>query len=271
MMKNKITAIIVEDIKDYHHVIETFLSEVSPNVQIVGNAYSLKEAESLIKKLSPNLLFLDIQFEAEGQTAFDLLSKFSSQSEFRFQVIITTAHNEQKYYAEAFNFGALHFLTKPIDKQKLKEAVERVDQNYSFENQKQWTDQFIQFQQYHDLFHSEKSAKRIIIEGMHYTEVINSSDVVYLEASGRYTLIYLLHSGIKPVCSSQNLGEYEKKLNQNSDFFRIHRNTIVNINYIMRFSKKDYSIVLPLPFEKIYASKDRFKDFMKFMETRIGL
>lgn len=270
-MKNKITAIIVEDIKDYHHVIETFLSEVAPNVQIVGNAYSLKEAELLMNRLCPNLLFLDIQFEAEGKTAFDLLNKFTLQNEFRFQIIITTAHNEQKYYAEAFNFGALHFLTKPIDKQKLKEAVDRVNKTYFSENQDQWAAQFLQFQQYHDQFHSEITSKKIIIEGMNYTEVINSSDVVYLEASGRYTYIYLLHEGIKPVCSSQNLGEYEKKLSSNSDFFRIHRNTIVNINYILRFSKKDYSIILPAPFSKIYAAKDRFRDFMKFMEMRIGL
>ncbi len=271
MMKNEITAIIVEDIKDYHHVIETFLSEVAPNVQIVGNAYSLKEAESLIKKLSPDLLFLDIQFEAEGQTAFDLLHKFTLQCEYQFQVIITTAHDEQKYYSEAFNFGALHFLTKPIDKQQLQEAVERANNNYISENQDRWATQLLQFQQYHDQLHSEKTSKKIIIEGMNYTEVINSSDVVYLEASGRYTYIYLLHEGLKPVCSSQNLGEYEKKLSQNSDFFRIHRNTIVNINYILRFSKKDYSIILPAPFSKIYASKDRFRDFMKFMEMRIGL
>lgn len=267
-MKNEITAVIVEDIKDYHRVVETFVSEVAPNVRIVGNAYTLAEAENLIKKLMPELLFLDIQFEAEGQTAFDLLGKFSKFDEYNFQTIITTAHDEQKYYAEAFNFGALHFLTKPIDKLKLKEAIERVNQNMGSESQEQWVEQFEQF---HASLHTEKSTDKIIIDGMNYTEVVKSNDIVYLEASGRYTYIYLLSSGLKPICSSQNLGEYEKKLTHNSDFIRIHRNTIVNTNFILRFSKKDYSIILPTPFEKVYASKDRFKEFMKFMGERIGL
>ena len=268
MMKNEITAIIVEDIKDYHQVVETFVSEVTPNVRIVGNAYTLAEAEDLIKKLMPKLLFLDIQFEAEGQTAFDLLSKFSKLEEYNFQVIITTAHNEQKYYAEAFNFGALHFLTKPIDKLKLKEAVDRANQNLSSENQEQWV---AQFQQFHSQLHTEASTKKIIIDGLNYTEVVNSNDIVYLQASGRYTYIYLISGGLKPICSSLNLGEYERKLKQDSDFIRVHRNTIVNTNYILRFSKKDCSFVLPAPFEKLYASKDRFKEFIKFMEERIGL
>jgi len=97
MIKHDITAIIVEDIRDYHRVIQTFVNDVAPNVRIVGNAYTLVEAETLIKLLKPKLLFLDIQFEAEGLTAFDLLGKFSRIEKYNFEVIITTAHNEQKY------------------------------------------------------------------------------------------------------------------------------------------------------------------------------
>jgi two-component system LytT family response regulator len=263
MMKNEITAIIVEDIKEYHQVIENFVGEVAPNVRIVGNAYTLKEAEKLIKDSSPMLLFLDIQFEAEGQTAFDLLKKFSKLDEYNFQVIITTAHDEQKYYAEAFNFGAIHFLTKPIDKQKLKEAITRVSNAIPKSQHNDWISHFEQF---HNELHVPKLTERIILEGLNFNEVINTNDIVYLEASGRYTYFYLYNSESKTICSTNNIGIYEKKLQGNSNFFRIHRNKIINLNYVLRFSKKDFSFVMSPPFEKQYASKDRFREFM----TQLG-
>ncbi|HCY40641.1 MAG TPA: hypothetical protein DHV48_04695 [Prolixibacteraceae bacterium] len=263
-MKTEITAIIVEDIKEYHSVIETFVSEVAPNVRIVGNAVSLNEAEQLIKKLSPMLLFLDIQFEAEGKTAFDLLSKFSKLDGYNFQIIITSAHNEPRYYEEAFNFGAIHFLTKPIDKFKLKEAIERVHKNIPEFQINQWMGYV---QKTYDQLQNTKIPDKIVIEGMYYTEVIPTKDIVYLEASGRYTYVYLITSGMQPICSTNNLGEYEKKLHDHPYFFRIHRNTIVNKNYILRFSKKEHLIILPSPFEKLYASKERFREFMKSIES----
>ena len=273
MTKPEITAVIVEDIKEFHSVIETFLSEVAPHVRIVGNATTLAKAEELIIELSPQLLFLDIQFEAEGKTSFDLLCRLAEQQKYNFQIIIISAFNQGDYYAEAFNFRALHFLTKPIDKQKLKEAVLRVNQNLNgekqdHEKQYQWVSQL---QQLHTQLHGETTSKKIIIDGLNYTEVVHTKDIVYLEASGRYTYIYLQSNELKPVCSSVNLGEYEKKLQHDSVFFRIHRNAIVNTNYIVKFSKKDYSIILPAPFDKIYASKDRFKEFRKYMEDLIDL
>jgi len=264
-MQSEITAIIVEDIKDFHRVIETFVAEVAPNVRIVGNAFTLLEAEILIKKQLPDFLFLDIQFEAEGQTSFDLLKRLSDTGEYNFQVIITTAHNEQKYYAEAFNLGAIHFLTKPIDKQLLKEAIDRVQKNRQESQLKKVLDHMIQV---HDQFHTEKLMDRIVVEGLNYTEIVQMKDIVYLEASGRYTYIFLNSVGLNPICSTKNLGEFEKKLQPNADFFRIHRNKILNLNYVQRIFKKDYSFVLFSPFEKQYASKERFREFLKYIEIK---
>ena len=67
-MQNNINAIIVEDVRKFHSVIETFLEEMTPHVKILGNATSLSEAREIILRLSPQLVFLDIQFDAEGRT-----------------------------------------------------------------------------------------------------------------------------------------------------------------------------------------------------------
>jgi two-component system LytT family response regulator len=264
-MQNNIDAIIVEDVRKFHSVIETFLEEVAPHVKIVGNAVSLAEARDLIVRLSPQLVFLDIQFDAEGKTAFDLLKELSEINKLDFQIIIITAFNQTEYYEEAFNYQALHFLTKPIDKLKLKNAIDRISLNANLLSGNQLFSQFLQF---HEQLHVPKASNKIVIEGLSFTEIVPLSNIVYFEASGRYTDIYLISNGLRPICSSVNIGEYEKRLAGNSDFFRVHRNMIVNINHILRFSKKDRSLIFPEPFSRQYASKERFKDFLKFLDDR---
>ena len=266
-MQTNIKAIIVEDVKKFHAVIETFLEEVAPYVQIVAKATTLIDAKEYISRFSPQLVFLDIQFDVEGKTAFDLLKELSEQHKLDFQIIIITAFNQTEYYKEAFNYGALHFLTKPIDKLKLKQAIDRVSINI---NQSPGNQLLSQFMQFHEQIRLSKTSNKMIIEGLNFVEVVLLNNIVYFEADGRYTDIYLINAHSKPICSSTNIGEYEKRLANHPDFFRVHRNLIVNTNYILRFSKKDRSLFLPEPFPKQYASKDRFKDFMALMNTQIG-
>ncbi len=264
-MQNNINAIIVEDVRKFHSVIETFLEEMTPHVKILGNATSLSEAREIILRLSPQLVFLDIQFDAEGRTAFDLLKELVELNKFNFQIIIITAFNQPEYYEEAFNYRALHFLTKPIDKFKLKNAIDRVSASI---NQYSGDQLFSQFVQFHEQVHLSKSTNKIVIEGLNFTEIVLLNNIVYFEASGRYTDIYLINNSLRPICSSVNIGEYERRLAGHPDFFRAHRNLIVNTNFILRFSKKDRSLILPEPFQRQYASKDRFKDFLKFLDDK---
>jgi two-component system LytT family response regulator len=265
-MTPEISAIIVEDVLAFHSVIESLLKEVTPNVKVIGNATSLTDAELLIEKLQPNLVFLDIQFETEGKTSFDLLNKLSKQGKLNFQVIIVTAFNQEEYYAEAFNYGALHFLTKPIDKHKLKEAIDRVKSNFDNPGFESLLSQLSKF---HVQLHSEETSK-LAIESYQYTELIEISNITYLEGSGHYTFFHLRSNPAKPVCSSTNIGEYERKLASYPIFFRIHRNLIINVDHVERYSKKDYSIMMMEPFRRLQASKDRFKEFVRLMEEQNG-
>lgn len=264
-MQNKINAIIVEDVQKFHAVIETFLEEVAPNVQVVGNATTLAEAEILILCFSPQLVFLDIQFDAEGKTAFDLLQKLSDQKKLDFQIIVITAFNQPEYYDEAFNYGALHFLTKPIDKLKLKNAVDRVAKNM---NQLPENQLFSQFKQFHEQFRISKTSNKIAIDGFNFTEIILLENIVYIEAVDRHTDIYLIDNSLRPICSSASIGDYEKRLADHPYFLRVQRNLIVNVNYVLRFSKKDRSLIFPEPFQKKCASKDRFKVFLNYLGDR---
>jgi two-component system LytT family response regulator len=264
-MTAEIKAIIVEDVEAYLDTIEMLVKQVAPYVNIVGKASNLKDAGRMIADLSPELLLLDIQFEEEGATAFDLLSQIRKPEGYRFRIIFISAHLEARYYAEAFNYGALHFLEKPIDKQKLKEAIERAVQEQPGINPDDWQEELKRLRKQ---ISTLQYPGKIVIEGNKYSEVVEIKDIVLLEASGRYTAITLTQE--KKVLSCQNLGEFERKLLVFGCFYRIHHNKIINLNFVQRFSKKERIIEMFPPYGKHVASKERLKEFLKFFEPETG-
>lgn len=91
-------------------------------IEIVGEASNADEALELIDDLQPELLFLDIQMP--GKDGFELLSSIEGKSP---EVIFTTAYDE--YAIKAFEFNALDYLLKPIDTDRLKDAINRIEEN----------------------------------------------------------------------------------------------------------------------------------------------
>ena len=261
MTNPEITAIIVEDVVAYLNTVEKLINQYTPQVRVVGKCTTLAEASLLIKKHNPELLFLDIQFEEEGRTAFDLLNELDQKSNYRFQIIFITAHREKDYYAMAFEYGALQFLEKPIDADRLVAAVDRVMLSLVSRKDLDWMSQA---KHLHRLWHHGLEGGRLVVEGTRYTEVVDMEAVVLLEASGRYTVIYLCDG--RTILSSRNLGDYERRLESSPGFFRIHHSRILNLQYVKRYSRKERIIELNAPIDKQVASKDRFKIFLKVME-----
>ncbi len=255
-MSSEIKAIIVEDVESYLLTIEKLVLEVAPHVNIIGKSTTLTEAVQLIRKLKPNVILLDIQFEMEGKTAFDMLSELEATNDLNFQIIFITAHQEARYYALAFQFKALHFVEKPIDSEKLKEAFQRVNINI----EAGFDPIVAKFGEIHKKMHTVGSNDRIVVEGNLYSELICVDEISTIEASGRYSTLCLTNG--RKIISCKNLGEYEKQLSSYSKFIRIHNNRIINFNLVKRFSKKERLIELIEPQGKYYASKERFKDFL---------
>jgi two-component system LytT family response regulator len=98
------------------------LLEPYTRIEIVGEAANAEEALKLIEEQQPELLFLDIQMP--GKNGFELLSSIEGKSP---EVIFTTAFDE--YAIKAFEFNALDYLLKPIDTERLKETIHRIEEN----------------------------------------------------------------------------------------------------------------------------------------------
>ena len=93
------------------------LLEEHPSIEVVGEAMNADEAEQMIIELNPDLLFLDIQMP--GRTGFQLLESLDSAP----LVVFTTAYDE--FALKAFEVNALDYLLKPIQPERLSEAVQK--------------------------------------------------------------------------------------------------------------------------------------------------
>jgi two-component system LytT family response regulator len=89
-----------------------------PEIEITGEANSCETALELISLSNPQLVFLDIQLR--GETGFDLL-EFIDNS---IKIIFVTAYDENAM--RTFEVNAVDYLSKPVNPERLREAIERV-------------------------------------------------------------------------------------------------------------------------------------------------
>lgn len=112
----KLKALIVDDERLARREL-AFLLQKHPEVEVVGEASSIKEAVPLVEKLHPDLIFLDVQMPREN--GFELFERTPVSAE----VIFVTAHDE--YAVRAFEVNALDYLMKPVNPLRLQQAIER--------------------------------------------------------------------------------------------------------------------------------------------------
>ena len=111
------------------------LKDIAEDIEIVGSFHHPDKAIAGIRKLKPELVFLDI--EMPGMNGFQMLEKME---EFDFEVIFVTAYDE--YTLNALRISALDYLLKPVDTELLKNALTRLRKKTSMrENSSQTKDQ----------------------------------------------------------------------------------------------------------------------------------
>lgn len=86
--------------------------------QVVGEASNVSEATELLKKIHPDLIFLDINMP--GYSGFDLLD----QIEIEFDIIFISGYENKMRQAKQYN--AVDYLLKPIKKERLAKALKSV-------------------------------------------------------------------------------------------------------------------------------------------------
>lgn len=228
-------AIIVDDEKQSHEALIRLLEPAGPDVEIVGQGYSVAEGLALTARHRPELVFLDV--EMPDGTGFDLLEKIGHPA---FHVVFITAYN--RYAETAFRFGALDFLTKPLDVALLGQALERVrrreSERYTLEQLQIALETFQQGRE-------KKLPRRIAISTSRGLDMITVSDILYLSAEHNYTdFHYLLADKKQRLTASLHLKTYEEHFEPYPEFMKVHRSYIVNLMQVDRYAKSDSALVL---------------------------
>src|SRR5688572_9244982 len=210
-----IRAIIVDDERKGRLTLRKLLEKNCPDFIIIGEADNITEAKKIIEISLPDVIFLDIEMRIG--TGFDLLKEFDTPF---FHFIFVTAHSN--YAVKAFKYSAIDYLLKPVDIDDLKKAASKV--------RKVIHDGIILKQQ------KSGGGKMIRLRTKKGVLIIDTSEILRLEARGSYTMITMLSNEIHTV--SVNLGVLEEKISDRN-FIRIHRSDIININHITRVLRED--------------------------------
>jgi len=183
------------------------------SIDIIGEADSVNNAVKEINSKKPDLIFLDIQLNEK--TGFEILNKIDFQG----RIIFVTAYDQ--YAIQAFEVNAIDYLLKPVTKERLKEAIERLSEITVTENQ-------------------ASSNKKLDYDDKLFITVGNNlrflkiSSIIHITASGDYSEIYD-NDSIKGLVT-KTMNEWEERLPEKY-FCRIHRSTIVNIEFIEKIEK----------------------------------
>ena len=199
--------------------------EVINAIEVVGEADNGETALSEISSLKPDVVFLDIQMPA--MSGFELLDRLDKGH--MPVVIMVTAYDQ--HAMRAFERGAVDYLLKPVNQQRLEQAVERARR--IARNPTEVVENIAQLQELAPRPSATAQKLRKIVGklGGEFF-LLNPHEVLAFQAEGDVTWII---TPKQRYVATQNLRELEKRL-QNSAFRRIHRNALVNVEQIRKMS-----------------------------------
>lgn len=196
---------IIDDEPIAHRIIEVYCENL-PYLQKIGNCYDVFEAMQLMNNQGVDLIFLDINMPK--LSGFDLL-KTMQQSP---KVIVTSAYKE--FALEGYELNVADYLLKPFSFERFLKAINKVMDSQS--------------QSQTPTPSSKKEKPSFFLKGDKKIHQIHLDDILFIEAYGNYTKVFLAE---EIIISHEKISSLEELL-PTSDFLRVHKSFIVAVNKI---------------------------------------
>ena len=229
----KIKALIVDDEPLARDRIRELLKN-HPEIEVLGEARNGREAIDAVVNHNPDLLFLDVQMpDLDG---FDVLQNLNLEQ--LPLIIFVTAYDQ--HALRAFDVHAVDYLTKPFDRKRFAEAVDRA-KVYMKGAKEPDTARILSMLQ--ELRAGSRYLERFAIKNGETVFFVRAEDVDAIEAQGNYVRLSLANSSH---LLRDTLNNIEAQVNPRM-FVRIHRRTIVNIDRIKEvqtWARGEYRVVL---------------------------
>ena len=196
-------AIIVDDEALARSELRYLLDEVG-GVDVVADADNVRKAIECLKENRCDVMFLDINMPGvNGMQFAEALSKLKNPP----AVVFVTAYSE--YGADAFGVNAVDYLVKPVETDRLKQAVDKVV-NLTGQTAKKNNTERIPV---------EKGGKKVLVP---------TDKIRFIMAKDDY---YCLYTEDDHYLSTISLAQLEARLSD-ANFFRVHRRYIVNLSHV---------------------------------------
>jgi two-component system, LytTR family, response regulator len=239
-----ITIIIAEDDDIIRQTLEGYLLSF-PQVELLT---SLSDGNHIIEKvlaLMPTAIFLDIMMPGINglNLAFKLREIYPD-----INLVFVTGHTE--YAATAFQLDAVDYLVKPITKESVSRALDRIRRRSKIQN----------------ITNSDDATSTIVVKNNHDLYFIQKDSILYLEKEQRKTTI---HTENGQYITSEPISSLESKLHP--DFFRCHKSFMINLKKIGKvypIDERVYGVAfISYPKEAVMGRK-AFKEFCSIMALK---
>jgi two-component system LytT family response regulator len=251
-----IRALIVDDEPLAREWVRSAIAE-DPELEVMGECGDGFEAAEAIRRLKPDLVFLDVQMP--GLDGFGVLEALTPEE--IPAVVFVTAFDQ--YAVRAFEAQAVDYLMKPFSKERVEEAVRRVRElvkGKSLEDFRESISRIVE-----KIRRDRSFPEWVLLKSDGKNVFVKVKDIDWIESSRNNvrihvgTTLYLLHETTSAIASRLD----PKK------FLRIHRSAIVNIERIKELHpwfNGDYAVILRDGTQLTLSSsyRDRLKEFRRF-------
>lgn len=248
-MQKKLTAVSIDDEATARRTLSRMLTKYCPLVEMVGEAEDIISGIKLIRKVQPQIVFLDIQIGSHS--GFDLLDLLQ---EINFHLVFATAYDQ--YAIKAFEYSATHYLLKPIHPEKLRDVVKKCEEKIEEDS----------IASRAALLQSNLATEPTKLalnndKGYHFIEL---SDLTWLSSNHGVTTFYCANGN--KINVARNIGEYDKLLPR-SDFFRCHQSHIINLHWVHGYLHQEGGAIILKGGTKIPLARARREEFMERIKT----
>ncbi|MEO9484799.1 MAG: LytTR family DNA-binding domain-containing protein [Ekhidna sp.] len=247
--------IIIEDEQLAAKRLRSLIEAIRPGYEFVSKFDSVESASISLPALAYDVLFMDIQL-ADG-ISFDIFDQIKIDK----PIIFTTAYDE--FALKAFKTNSVDYLLKPIAEAELGNAIEKLEQNFSKKEEPSPTvdlNQLVKAMQ-------PSGKERFVVKVGDHLKTVETADIQLVYSQDKGT--YLFTTAGKRFLIDYTLDKAEDLLST-SQFFRISRKYMINMNYIkdiIAFTNSRLEIVVDhFDEDQIIVARERVGEFKSWLD-----
>ena len=232
MDSDLLKVLIVDDDKDARHLICHYLKSI-PHIGAIEESENVEDALFKTISFAPDLIFLDIMMPGRNGTE---LMELIEKRELPSHVVVVSGAED--WAISAIKNSVYDFFLKPAKKEDLERFI-----NKFLEKRNAGVDKNL-----NHILTTIDDGQKIRLSSINSYVLVDPLEIVYCEAEGSYTHLYL-ENGTREMANSY-LGMIEKRFS-GLQFFRISRSYLINLNKLLKINRGDDTCILVAGKKKI--------------------